>query len=134
MAIYWRYQLKYYDKSEDKGTYSFCMCPGGHVLSSGTKEDGIVTNGMSNSKRGSPWSNAAIVVTVDPKKDLKDETLFAGRDFQRKIEKNAYKLSKKFASGREIPMVKLKDFIIGKVTKTSSLGHSSPSKGVFVDF
>src|SRR5690606_2172204 len=51
-----RYRLSYFDKVSTKGTYSFCMCPGGYVLSSGTDKDGIVVNGMSNYARNSRWS------------------------------------------------------------------------------
>lgn len=32
-----RYRLSYHDKWTDRGVYSFCMCPGGYVLSSGTE-------------------------------------------------------------------------------------------------
>ena len=39
-----RYRLSYHDHTQDRGTYSFCMCPGGYVLSSGTNHDGIVVN------------------------------------------------------------------------------------------
>ena len=59
-----RYRLSWHDKTTDLGTYSFCMCPGGYVLSSGTDADGIVVNGMSNYARNSRWSNSALVVTV----------------------------------------------------------------------
>jgi len=33
-----RYRVSYHHKETDRGTYSFCMCPGGHVSSSGTEE------------------------------------------------------------------------------------------------
>ena len=33
------YKLTYHDKETDRGIYSFCMCPGGYVLSSGTEAE-----------------------------------------------------------------------------------------------
>ena len=59
-----RYRLSYEDPTSKRGTYSFCMCPGGYVLSSGTEANGLVVNGMSNYARNSRWSNAALVVSV----------------------------------------------------------------------
>ena len=96
-----RYRLSYHDKSNERGTYSFCMCPGGYVLSSGTEADGIVVNGMSNFSRNSPWSNAALVVTVKSDQDLSSKDLLAGARFQKEIEQRAFKLSKK-ALGLEV--------------------------------
>src|SRR5262249_6072474 len=58
------YKLAYHNKSEDIGVYSFCMCPGGYVLSCTTDGLGTVSNGMSNFKRNSKFANAAIVVTI----------------------------------------------------------------------
>ncbi len=43
-----RYRLSFHNQETDRGTYSFCMCPGGYVLASSTDQEGIVTNGMSN--------------------------------------------------------------------------------------
>ena len=43
-----RYRLSWHDKWTDHGVYSFCMCPGGYVLSSGTEKEGLVVNGMSS--------------------------------------------------------------------------------------
>lgn len=64
------------------------MCPGGYVLSSGTEQEGLVTNGMSNSARNSPWSNSALVVSVKKEQDFfSTETPLAGLNFQREIEK-----------------------------------------------
>jgi uncharacterized FAD-dependent dehydrogenase len=125
-----RYRLSWHDKWSDHGVYSFCMCPGGYVLSSGTEKEGIVVNGMSNYARNSPWSNAALVVSVKAEKDLKDKDLMAGLRFQHEIENKAYQLSKKFATGRELPAMTMKEFMTGKLTDTPLPTTSSPS-GVF---
>lgn len=125
-----RYKLTWHDKWTDHGVYSFCMCPGGYVLSSGTEENGIVVNGMSNYARNSPWSNAALVVSVKADKDIKDKDLMAGLRFQHDIEKKAYALSKKYATGRELPAMTIKEFMTGKLTDKPLPKTSSPS-GVF---
>lgn len=106
-----RYRLSYEDTSTKKGTYSFCMCPGGYVLSSGTEAEGIVVNGMSNYARNSRWSNAALVVSVKAGEDYSTEHMLAGLDFQHQIEAKAYELSKLNATGRELPAQTLREFM-----------------------
>jgi uncharacterized FAD-dependent dehydrogenase len=125
-----RYRLSWHDKWTDHGVYSFCMCPGGYVLSSGTEKDGIVVNGMSNYARNSPWSNAALVVSVKAEKDLADQDLMAGLRFQHEIEQKAFALSKKHATGRELPAMTIKEFMTGKLTDKPLPKTSSPS-GIF---
>jgi uncharacterized FAD-dependent dehydrogenase len=122
-----RYRLSWHDKWTDHGVYSFCMCPGGYVLSSGTEKDGIVVNGMSNYARNSPWSNAALVVSVKAESDLKDKDLMAGLRFQHEIEQKAFELSKKYASGRELPAMTMKEFMDGKLDDRALPKTSSPS-------
>lgn len=51
---------------EDRGVYSFCMCPGGYIIPAATGEEQIVVNGMSPSNRGGQWSNSGMVVEVRP--------------------------------------------------------------------
>jgi uncharacterized protein len=125
-----RYRLSWHDKWTDHGVYSFCMCPGGYVLSSGTEENGIVVNGMSNYARNSPWSNAALVVSVKAEQDLEDKDLMAGMRFQHEIEQKAFALSKEHASGRELPAMTIKEFMTGKLTDKPLPKTSSPS-GIF---
>jgi uncharacterized FAD-dependent dehydrogenase len=125
-----RYRLSWHDKWTDHGVYSFCMCPGGYVLSSGTEENGIVVNGMSNYARNSPWSNAALVVSVKSEIDLPEKDLMAGLRFQHDIEQKAFALSKKHATGRELPAMTIKEFMTGKLTNKPLPVTSSPS-GIF---
>ncbi len=72
----------------NRGIYSFCMCPGGFVIPASSELDGQVVNGMSYSCRNNVFSNSALVVTVD-KKDFGKHPL-AGIDFQLKLEKDNY--------------------------------------------
>lgn len=123
-----RYRLSYHNQDTDRGTYSFCMCPGGHVLSSGTERDGLVVNGMSNSGRNSPWSNSALVVSTKAGPDFSQDDLFAGLKFQRQIEKAFYNYSALKASGRELPSLEIRDFLKGKVSSNPLPKSSTPSK------
>jgi uncharacterized FAD-dependent dehydrogenase len=100
------------------------------VLSSGTEQNGIVVNGMSNYARNSPWSNAALVVSIKAQQDLADQDLMAGPRFQHEIEQKAYSLSKKFATGRELPAMTIKEFMTGRLSDCPLPKTSSPS-GIF---
>jgi uncharacterized FAD-dependent dehydrogenase len=59
---------------DERGVYSFCMCPGGLIVPSATSDSEIVVNGMSPSSRNSRWSNAAIVVEIRPEDIPGEET------------------------------------------------------------
>jgi uncharacterized FAD-dependent dehydrogenase len=83
------YALAFNDKSTGRSAYSFCMCPGGVVVAAASEEGGVVTNGMSNHLRNSPWANSALVVTVG-KNDLPDDSPLAGFLFQRELEMKAF--------------------------------------------
>lgn len=121
-----RYRLSWHDHTTDVGVYSFCMCPGGYVLSSGTESNGLVVNGMSNFARNSPWSNAALVVTVKSA-ELTEQSLLAGLNFQHKIEQSAYRASVQHASGREIPAQTVGEFLKGRVNTKALPNSSCPS-------
>ncbi len=49
-----------------RGSYTFCMCPGGRIIAASNLPGHIVTNGMALSDRGGPWANSALVVQVRP--------------------------------------------------------------------
>ena len=52
---------------DDRGVYSFCMCPGGIIIPASTSPEELVLNGMSVSRRDSPFANSGLVVSVDEK-------------------------------------------------------------------
>jgi uncharacterized FAD-dependent dehydrogenase len=122
-----KYRLAHHDKKTDIGVYSFCMCPGGYVLSSGTSPDGVVCNGMSNYKRNSPFANAAIVVTVDHQKSFGSD-LWGGLKFRKQIEESAFQMVKQAGGTKEIPAQRLIDFMSGNTGP--ALDSSSPSNVV----
>lgn len=69
--------------------YTFCMCPGGQVFAAASEAGGVVTNGMSYSKRDGENANAALLVTLHTE-DFPGEGVLAGMIWQREIEKAAY--------------------------------------------
>ena len=83
------YKLTYKTK-DNRGVYSFCMCPGGYVVNASSELKHLAINGMSNYKRDSGIANSAIVMTVSPK-DYGEDT-FAGINFQRQLESKMYNL------------------------------------------
>ena len=125
-----KYKLTYHDKSVDKGTYSFCMCPGGYVLSSGTDEKGIVVNGMSNYARNSRWSNSALVVTCQAGVDFSKDDILSGLNFQQSIEEKAFAVSKTEADGKMLPAMSVSEFLSGKLSDEPLPKTSCPS-GLF---
>lgn len=74
---------------ENRGVYSFCMCPGGYVVNASSEETRLAVNGMSYYKRDSANANSAIIVSVTPK-DFHAEGPLAGMAFQRELEEKAY--------------------------------------------
>ena len=96
------YKLTYNTKA-GRGVYSFCMCPGGYVVNASSEEGLLAINGMSNRDRESKNANSAIVVSVTPK-DFGEHPL-DGLEFQRKLEKLAYKLG-----NQKIPVQLYEDF------------------------
>jgi uncharacterized protein len=51
---------------EERGVYSFCMCPGGWIVPATTHAGRVVVNGMSLSRRDSPFANSGVVVQLEP--------------------------------------------------------------------
>jgi uncharacterized protein len=117
------YALTFNNKITGRGTYSFCMCPGGEVINSSSEPGMLCVNGMSFSKRNSFFSNAAIVVTVRPEDTGGD--ILAGIEFQRSLERAAFDAG---AGGFYAPAQRVTSFIAEK--KDSSLPQSSFMPGI----
>ncbi len=116
------YLVTFNNKRTGRGTYSFCMCPGGSVINSSADQGRLCVNGMSSSGRTGNFSNAAIVVTVDPS-DFGPHPL-AGLEFRRKIETLAFKAG---GPGFTAPAQRITSFLAGK--KDRSLPESSYRPG-----
>jgi uncharacterized FAD-dependent dehydrogenase len=96
----------------NRGVYSFCMCPGGYVINSSSEDNHLVINGMSYHKRDSGVANSAIVVTVNNNDYGND--LLSGLEYQENLEYLAYKLG-----NGSIPIQTLKDFYNNELTITN---------------
>jgi len=117
---------------EERGVFSFCMCPGGVIIPASTTENTLVVNGMSNSQRNSPFANSGIVVTVN----LDDFTVastplshrptcslsgveesadaLAGLRFRESVEKRFFEAG---GGNYQAPAQKMQDFVKGKLSR-----------------
>lgn len=83
------YSLNYTNRQIRRGVYTFCMCPGGEVVNASSEPAMLVLNGMSYSRRSSPFSNAALVVSCHTN-DYNSGNPLAGVEFQKEIERKAF--------------------------------------------
>jgi len=60
------FRLTRREEENARSCYTFCMCPGGLVMSCASSEGLLTTNGMSLSARDKPMGNAAFLVPVFP--------------------------------------------------------------------
>ncbi len=78
----------------DCSVFSFCMCPGGHIVPAATELDGQVVNGWSPSSRRGRFANSGFVAEVGPAQlqqlGLDPVDPLAGIEFQRRFERAAY--------------------------------------------
>ncbi len=102
------------EQVDDRGVFSFCMCPGGIIAPCATDYNEIVVNGWSPSKRNNPFANSGTVVQIN----LEDVPGEAGDpfhmlNFQHDIEKAAYK-----AGGGNLvaPAQRMVDFCEGRTS------------------
>lgn len=103
------------EQVEDRGVFSFCMCPGGIIAPAATASGEIVVNGWSPSKRNNPYANSGIVVSVDPAdcRAFQKEGPLAALAFQQDVERRAFQ-----AGGGNLvaPALRLTDFCEGKIS------------------
>jgi uncharacterized protein len=95
---------------DGRGVYSFCMCPGGFIVPASTQDDALVVNGMSFSRRNSPYANAGIVVetTLADIPNGESSGPLAGLDHQRALEQAAFANG---GGGVVAPAQRLDDFV-----------------------
>ncbi|MBO5868786.1 MAG: hypothetical protein J6Q54_07760, partial [Oscillospiraceae bacterium] len=93
---------------DEETVYTFCMCPGGHVVAAASEPGMVVTNGMSYVDRAGENANAALLVTVNPKEFPYPGPL-GGMYWQRELEKKAYDLSGSY----QAPAQRVGDFLKG---------------------
>jgi len=100
------------------GVYSFCMCPGGHIVPAGSMEGGCVVNGMSASHRNSPYANSGMVVELHP-----EGTAMDALDYQENLEKLAFEAAHLQPTTYNLqpasaPAQRMKDFVEGRPSTT----------------
>ena len=107
---------------DGRGVYSFCMCPGGHIVPAGSEAGSCVVNGMSASHRNSPYANSGMVVQINPE-DIPGDDPLRGLEFQESLERLAYseahnsQLSIVNYQLSTAPAQRLKDFVEGRASK-----------------
>jgi len=112
---------------EERGVFSFCMCPGGWIVPATSAPDLVVVNGMSLSSRGSPFANSGIVVAVEPADlvTLGYAGALGGLRFQEEIERPAAELG---GGSQVAPAQRLSDFVAAR--ESASLPRSSYRPGL----
>ncbi len=74
-------EYSFVQQVDGRGVYSFCMCPGGFVVSAASGPHQLVVNGMSPSNRGTKWSNSGMVVETRPEDLLLPEMQLQAEPF-----------------------------------------------------
>lgn len=105
------------EQVNERGVFSFCMCPGGIIAPAATNAGELVVNGWSPSKRNNPYANSGMVVTIEEKdvQQFKKQGALAAMYFQREVEQ------KSFAAGGgnfAAPAQRMVDFSTNKVSST----------------
>ncbi|MBR4534363.1 MAG: FAD-dependent monooxygenase [Bacteroidaceae bacterium] len=107
-------EYSFVQQVQDRGVYSFCMCPGGFVVPAATGPEQVVVNGMSPSNRGGRWSNSGMVVEVRPEDISADGTdALCMLTFQEDLERLAWQ-----QGGRRqtAPAQRMADFVNGRLS------------------
>jgi uncharacterized FAD-dependent dehydrogenase len=109
----------------ERGVFSFCMCPGGFIVPSATEQDEVVVNGMSLSRRDSPFANSGMVVAVEPEDlaEYAEHGALAGVEYQKALEVMA-----EIAGGgkQRAPAQRMTDFIANRSSGTLPASSYNP--------
>ncbi len=113
---------------DDRAVYSFCMCPGGLIVPTSTEPGELVINGMSLSRRDSPYANSGMVVEipVDSLPESCGDDALKTMRYQKQIEQHMWSLG---SGSQAAPAQNLMDFIEGR--DTIQLGPSSYIPGLY---
>ena len=114
------YKLSNHPK-HGRGGYTFCMCPGGVVVTASSEEGMLVVNGMSEYARDGENANSAILIGVEPDY-FESEHPLSGIEFQRELERKAFLLG---GGDYTAPAQLVGDFI--KDRPSAKLGAVKPS-------
>lgn len=112
-----RYRLA--TEIDDRGVHSFCMCPGGWIVPAATEDAQLVVNGMSLSRRDSPFANSGLVTTIEPEDIahfMPQHGIMAGIAFQEHIERAAKAAGGNAILGQVAPAQRAADYLSGKIS------------------
>lgn len=101
--------------------YTFCMCPGGHVVAAASQIGGVVTNGMSYAARDGENANAALLVTLHPE-DFPYAGALGGMLWQEEIERRAFVLG---GENYHAPAQTVGDFLAHRPSRQESEVHAT---------
>ncbi len=126
-------------QANERGVFSFCMCPGGLIVPAATAPKELVVNGMSLSRRDSPFANSGLVVAVEladmsatpyakGAKNGQNSTNspLLGVEFQRAVEQHIWQAGD---GTQQAAAQRATDFVAGKLSPT--LGATSYIPGIF---
>jgi uncharacterized FAD-dependent dehydrogenase len=105
------------EQINNRGVFSFCMCPGGIIAPAATSPGELVVNGWSPSKRNNPYANSGIVVNIEDRdvKDFNSHGPLAGMYFQQQVETRAFQ----YGGGKFVaPAQRMTDFVDGKISSS----------------
>lgn len=92
--------------------FTFCMCAGGYIIPSVSQEGYFCTNGMSLSKRDSPYANSGLVVTL-PTSEFGSSDILAGMYVQERYERLAFELGR---GEYRCPVQRATDYLDGRAS------------------
>ena len=92
--------------------FSFFMCAGGYIIPSVSQDGFFCTNGMSLSKRDSPYANSGLVVTIPPE-EFGGRDLLAGVRLQEIYERRAFEFGR---GENRCPIQRAADFLDGRIS------------------
>jgi uncharacterized FAD-dependent dehydrogenase len=107
--------------------FSFCMCPGGHVVPCNESAGLVAVNGASRSRRSAPTGNSGLVMTVGPE-EVGNDPLGVLRLLEQ-WERTAFELA---GGDYRVPVQRAGDFVAGR-TSEGEMTFSSPLGGRWCD-
>ncbi len=112
------------EQVDNRGAFSFCMCPGGIIAPCATDHDEIVVNGWSPSKRNNPHANSGTVIQINLD-DVPHSAIdaFAMLDFQAQIEQRAFQLG---GGSLVAPAQRMVDFVENRISKDLPVNSYKP--------
>lgn len=120
-------EYSYSTQVDERGVYSFCMCPGGVVIPSATADNQLLVNGMSPSSRAGRWSNSGMVVQIncddimhpdlqidcEEKLEINPSSPLRVMDFQESLERLCWLMGNRRQTA---PAQRMTDFVKGKLS------------------